>query len=437
MSNFSKQVFFDTLMEMKQTKKVTNRIFLDYASITPIAPEVLEAMRPWSEGEGSNFANPSALYTEAIVAKDTVSMARRQIAEILSAQAPDGKEIIFTSGGTESNNLALLGVFNAYYSTTSNPTVQNIQKDTPVQFVPHYIVTAIEHPAILEVCEEIKRRGGEVTVLPVSEDGVVSAASVRDALRENTVLVSVMYANNEIGTVQPIHEIGRVIKEFRTQKKIQDSSAPGPTYPYFHTDACQAGLYLPLNILKLGVDLMTLDGIKLYGPRGIGLLYVRDGVQISPLLHGGGQQRGLRSGTENVAGIVGLAAALEVAETLREKESAQLTDLRDYGIKKILEIFPHASLNGSGTERLPNNINICFPGIDAEFTVISLDIAGIAASYSSSCRTLSENSSSYVIEALGKKECAESSLRFTMGRETTREDVDMLVEVLREVIKVK
>ncbi len=419
---------------MKETKKIDERIFLDYASVTPVAGEVAEAMAPWAE----NWANPSALYTEAVVAKEAVSVARRQIAEILSAQE---KEIIFTSGGTESNNLALLGVFDAYYRPEKKDDAhpRKISENSTVQFVPHFVVTAIEHPAILEVCEEIKYRDGEVTVLPVDADGLVSLADVREALRENTVLVSVMYANNEIGTIQNIHGIGRVIQDFRAKKTDGEK-----TYPYFHTDACQAGLYLPLNVLKLGVDIMTLDGIKMYGPRGMGMLYVRDGVRLSPTVHGGGQERGLRSGTENVPGIVGLACALELATEMRESESARLTELRDYAIEKILQKFPQATLNGSATERLPNNINICFgkqtadgswQGIDAEFTVISLDIAGIACSYSSSCRTLAENSSSYVVSALGKPECADSSLRFTLGRDTTRADLDRLVEVLGEVIK--
>ncbi|MES2213689.1 MAG: cysteine desulfurase family protein [Patescibacteria group bacterium] len=382
------------------------RIFLDYASCTPVAPEVVSAMKPFLEG---NFANPSALYAEAMVAKDAVLDARTRIAGVLNCQKT---EIVFTASGTESNNLALLGAFQAHRRP---------------DFVPHIVTTTIEHPAILEVCEEIKVSGGEVTIVPVSEDGVVSVIDIKNAIQENTVLVSVMYANNEIGTVQPIREIGKMIRDVRQKNNS--------SLPYFHTDACQAGLYLSLDTLKLGVDMMTLDGIKMYGPRGMAMLYVRNGIELHPLMHGGGQERGLRSGTENVPGIVGLAKAIEIADEMRESESARLIHIRDYAISEILKTFPNATLNGSGTERLPNNINICFPGLDAEFAVISLDVAQISTSYSSSCRTLSENSSSYVISALNKKNCSESSLRFTMGRETTRENINELIVALQKIVR--
>jgi cysteine desulfurase len=389
-----------------------DRIFLDYASSTPIAKEVLEAMEPWLS---LNFSNPSALYKEALVAKDAVKESRQKIAEFLGAQS---KEIIFTASGTESNNLALLGIFEAARSRDE---------------VPHFITSNIEHPAILSVFEEINRRGGEVTILKVNEEGLVSAKDVREALRDNTVLVSIMYANNEIGTIQPIKEIGRVIKDWRLKKLSR--------FPYLHTDACQAVLYCEMNVLKLGVDLLTLDGIKIYGPRGIGVLFVADGVEIDPVFFGGGQERNLRSGTENVPAIVGMSKALEIAAELKESECKRLLEIRDYAIDKILETFPNALLNGSKKEgeRLPNNINVCINNADAEFLVISLDTKGIAASYSSSCRTLKEDSSSYVVEALGKDgdrpDCKNSSLRFTMGRETVKDDIDRLVEILKEIVK--
>ena len=382
------------------------RIFLDYASSTPVAPEVQEVMKPWLS---SNFANPSALYSEAIDAKDALRFARQSIASMLGGQA---REVVFTSGGTESNNLALLGVCEVARSRG---------------VVPHVITTVIEHPAILSVCEEINRRGGEVTILPVSADGLVSAKDVREALRENTVLVSVMYANNEIGTIQPIRDIGRVIKEWRLKNISR--------FPYFHTDACQAVLYCDMHTERLGVDLLTLDGIKMYGPHGVGVLYVADGVDIDPVMFGGGQERGLRSGTENVAGIVGFARALELTLEKREKESERLTDIRDYAIDILLKTFSSASLNGSNKERLPNNVNVCFAGLDAEFAVVSLDVAGIATSYSSSCRNLKSDSSSYVVEALGKESCKNSSLRITMGRDTTKHDIDRLVEELKKIVK--
>ncbi|HEY0220924.1 MAG TPA: aminotransferase class V-fold PLP-dependent enzyme, partial [Candidatus Paceibacterota bacterium] len=206
-------------------------------------------------------------------------------------------------------------------------------------------------------------------------------------------------------------------------------------FPYLHTDACQAALYLSLDVLKLNVDLLTLDGIKMHGPRGVGILYVKSGVKISPIIFGGGQQGGLRSGTENIGAFVGFAKALEIGEEVKEGEVERLLKIRDYAIGEILKYFPKASLNGDRASRLPNNINICFPGIDSEFTTIALDVAGVLVSYSSSCRTLKEDSSSYVISNLGKEGCSLSSLRFTLGRETKKGDIDFLVKKLRETIK--
>ncbi len=389
-------------MKINKNKK---RIFLDYASITPIDKRVKDKM---DQIQKSTFANPSALYGEAMVAKEIMLRARENIAQILHTQS---KEIIFTSGGTEGNNLAILGVF---------------QKNKTKNFTPHFITVSTEHPAILEVFKEVERRGGEVTVLPVDEDGLLSLQDLRQSLKKNTVLVSVSYANNEIGTIQPIHSIARIIKDFRLKNNT--------VFPYLHTDACQAGLYLSLDVLKLGVDMMTLDGIKIYGPRGSGILYVKNNVEMDPVFFGGGQERGLRSGTENVANISGLSLAFEIANKMRDKETLRLGKIQDYAIDKILNLFPKSSLNGSRKYRLPNNVNICFDGLDAEFAVISLDVAGISASYSSSCRTLKEDSSSYVVESLGKEGCGKSSLRFTFGRETKKSDIDFLITSLKRIM---
>lgn len=381
------------------------RVFLDYASTTPVLKEVELEMEKVRK---NLYLNPSALYTEALSSKEALSYARKKIADIISAQKDD---IVFTSGGTESNNLAILGVFEAH------------KKDG---FIPHFITISIEHPSVLEVFNEIKKRGGEVTILPVNENGIVSAHNIREAIKENTVLVSVMYANNEIGTIQPINEISKTIKDFRRKNNT--------VLPYFHSDVCQTPSYLDLNVLRLGVDIMTVDGIKIYGPRGSGFLYVRGGVSINPILFGGGQEKGLRSGTENVESAVGLATALEKVTGSREKESQRLLVIRDYAIKNILENFEGAKLNGSQMERLPNNINICFPKMDAEFTVIALDVNGICASYSSSCRTLKEDSSSYVISSIGREDCSLSSLRFTLGRGTKKSDIDYLIKVLKKIV---
>lgn len=404
-------------MFLNKNKK---RIFLDYASSTPVSPRVEKEM----ERVRAMFANPSALYEEARQAKEEMEAARAKAAGVLNCRS---EEIFFTSGGTESNNLALLGCFEAARSGRlagggASATERGIQK-------PHVVVTNIEHSSILETVEEIRRRGGEVTVVPAGPDGIVSPEDVARAVRPETVLVSVMYANNEIGTIQPIREIARRLKDIKKK-----NSAEEPTFPYFHTDACQAALYLSLDTHSLGVDLLTLDGIKIYGPRGAGLLFVRSGLPLSPIIFGGGQERGLRSGTENLPAAVGLAAALAEAAEKRESESVRLSAIRDYAIRSIVTAFPYSSLNGS-TARLPNNINICFPGLDAEFAVVSLDVAGIACSHSSSCQTLAENSSSYVVSALGKPDCALSSLRFTFGRDSKKSDVDALVSALKKIVR--
>lgn len=379
---------------------------MDYASVTLVAPEVLDCMEKTAR---KNFANPSALYCEGRLAKEKMSEARGKIAESIGART---SEIFFTSGGTESDNLAILGVFNE-------------AKRNRIE-TPHIITSKIEHPAVLEACHEVERCGGEVTYLPVSEDGLVAVADVAGAIKGNTVLVSIMMSNNEIGTIQPIAEIGRVVKKWREKN--------GTKFPYFHTDACQSALYQKIAVEKLGVDLLTMDGIKMYGPRGIGILYKKSTIEISPLFFGGGQESGLRSGTENLPAIVGLAKAFELADSLRESESARLSEIRDYAIAEISRKFPQVKLNGSVTDRLPNNINVCFPGVDSEFLVVALDVECIAVSYSSTCRTLKEDSSSYVIESLGRTDCATSSLRITMGRETKKSDIDALTTALNRCL---
>ena len=402
-------------ISQKLSRLWRRRIFLDHASTTPIAPEVDKTMRSHKIVQ---FANPSALYTEALEAKKLLNGSRERIARILNCRKND---IVFTSGGTEGNNLALLGVFEAQLGHRMSKLGN---------FAPHFVTTIIEHPSVLEVFKEIERRGGKVTYIPVDEKGMVNPNSIRAALKKNTVLVSVMYANNEIGTIQPIKEISKIIQEYRRKIKRQNS-----TWPYFHTDSCQVPLYLSVDCLKLGVDMMTLDGIKIYGPRGSGILYVKSGVETMPIVFGGGQEKGLRSGTENIPAFAGFAKALEMADEMRERESERLKIIRDYAITEILKNFPKASLNGSADERLPNNVNICFPGLNAEFAVISLDVLGVCASYSSSCRTLKEDSSSYVVESLGKTECKESSLRFTLGRDSKKGDIDYLIVALKKIIK--
>lgn len=378
---------------------------MDYAGGTPVSLSVRKEMKKYEE----TFSNPSGLYSESILAKEKLTDLRSRVARVLNVLK---NEIVFTSGGTESNNLALLGVFEQY------------KKDG---FVPHFITTTIEHSSILEVFLEIEKRGGETTKISVSKDGIVDLAELKNAIKKNTVLVSIGIANSEIGTVQPLSEVAKILKDFKNANKH---------YPYLHVDCGASPLYLNLDINRLGIDLLTLDASKIYGSKGSGMLYVKSTTQIKPIIFGGGQERGLRSGTENLSAISGLVCSLEEAFLNRQKESERISEIRDYGISEIQKNFPNSEINGSIKHRLPNNINVCFKGLDAEFATIQLDLLGISCSYSSSCMTLKDDFSSYVIRALGKdKECSKSSLRFTFGKDSKKSDIDFLISALKKVVK--
>ncbi len=387
------------------------RVYLDHASTTPIDESVSRAMKPFFSQQ---FYNPSALYQEGVKAKGILDDARKEVATVLHAQ-PD--EIVFTGSGTESDNLAIIGIVRASKKLIPKP---------------HIIVSSIEHPGVLELVSEVRSLGGEVTLVGPDSRGIINPELIRKALTINTVLVSIMYANNEIGTIQPIKEITKVIRHFKKNKKKNIQ------FPYMHTDASQAANYCSLNVLQLGVDLLTLDGSKIYGPKGVGVLFCKRGVLISPIVFGGGQEKGLRSGTENLAYIVGFAKALTLTQKIMDSEVIRLTKIRDITIQKILKAFPTAQINGDWILRLPNNINMCFPGIDGEYAVIKADALGILCSTASSCRTLSENLRSYVLDAIpGGKKCAESSIRFTMGRSTTLQDMNYLLTVLPRIVSEK
>ncbi|MEK7621736.1 MAG: cysteine desulfurase family protein [Patescibacteria group bacterium] len=350
--------------------------------------------------------NPSSIHRAGARAARRLDEARRAAAEVLGAH-PD--EIVFTSGGTEANNLAIFGTIN---------------------FAPnrrqHIITSVIEHVSVLEPCRELKRRGAAVTYLPVNREGLVSSSDLARALRPETRLVSIGYANNEIGTVQPLRELARVIRNF---KKLKPKSyLPDPL---FHTDACQAPGFLDCRVSTLGVDLLTLNSNKVGGSPGVGCLYMRRGVQLSPLLYGGGQEHGRRSGTENVPGIVEFAVALTLAVKSREKESARLTKLRDYFLNHLLK-WPGVILNGSRGARLPNNINVSFAGTDSEFVVLSLDAAGVLCSSGSACST-NDKSSSHVISAIGTE--ADTTIRFTLGPATTQPDLDHVLKILPDILR--
>lgn len=399
-----------------------DRIYLDFASATPIDKKVLKLM---SSYDRDFFANATSIHKDGVRARGVIEEARNKIAKSMNAHSD---EIIFTGSSTESSAMVIIGVVNNYQLNN-------------VSTIPHVITTEVEHPAVLMNFKFLESKGkAEVTYLKINSKGIVDPKDLRDALKPSTALVSVMYANNEIGTVQPMQEIAKEIRHYKKGK-----SAPSgllPTYPLFHTDATQAMNYLyTSNIDKLGVDLLSFNGSKIYGPKGVGVLYKKRGIKISPIYSGGEQEFGLRSGTENVSSIAGLALALEIANKIKNKEVKRLTLLRDYAIDKILGLnkMPlEIILNGDKENRLPNNINISIKGIASELLVIELDAKGIEVSAKSACQS-GEEDDSYVLTALKKAknepiDKEEGSLRITLGRETKKSDIDKFIIVLAKIL---
>lgn len=381
------------------------QVYLDNAATTPTNPLVTEVMLPYLKEE---YGNPSSFHILGKKIKDDVNDARESIAKIINAR-PD--EILFTSGGTESDNLAILG-----YARLN-------QKNGK-----HIITSLVEHHAVLESVMHLeKKEGFEVTYLKPDKFGVISSEQVLDALRDDTILVSIMYANNEIGTIEPISEIGNLIQKYRQENK--------KAFPIFHTDACQATSSLDVDVQKLHVDMLTFNGSKMYGPKGVGALYVKRGIKLQPLQFGGAQERAIRPGTENISGIIGLAKALELVQEDKEKETERLIQLRDKLIDGILDTIPKTRLNGSRDNRLSNNVNISFMDIEGEALLLYLDAAGIYASTGSACTSASLDPS-HVILALGLPyEVAHGSLRFSLGHSTTQEDVDYVLETLPPLVE--
>lgn len=380
-------------------------VYLDHAATTPLHPAVREVMLPYL---GEKYGNPSSFHSIGKIVKDDVDTARARIAEILHAR-PD--EILFTSGGTESDNLAILG-----YAR------KNQQEGK------HLITTTIEHHAVLEAMIHLeKKEGFEVTYLEPDREGLISVEQVEKALREDTILVSIMYANNEIGTIMPIADMGNMIQKWRDEHKRP--------FLKFHTDACQTPEYLDLDVEKLHVDMLTLNGSKMYGPKGMGLLYLKRGIKLQPLQFGGSQERALRPGTEHVAGIMGMAKALELAQANREEESARLAKLRDAFIEGVQSRISKTRLNGHPTKRLPNNVNISIMDIEGEAMILYLDAEGVYASTGSACTSASLDPS-HVILALGLPyEVAHGSIRFSLGASTTQEDLAYVLEVLPPLVE--
>lgn len=371
-------------------------IYFDYAATTPCDPEVVAAMLPYF---CERFGNPSSMHAFGQETKGAVEEARERIAAFLGA-APG--EIVFTSGGTESNNMAVKG---AAYARRGKGN--------------HIITSPIEHHAVLEPCHFLEKDGFEITILPVDGDGLVDPDDVRRAITDKTILISIMHANNEIGTIQPIAEIGGLARERGV---------------YFHTDAVQTLGHLPFTVNDLNVDLLSASAHKLYGPKGVGLLYVRKGTRLTPFMHGGEQENRRRASTHNVPGIVGFGKAMEMAQGSLEKEVRDLTAYRDKLIRGFQEKMDQVKLNGHPTQRLPNNVNISIAHVEGEGMLLSLDMLGIACSTGSACSSASL-APSHVLMAIGlPHELAHGSLRFSMGRQTTAADVDRLLEVLPPVV---
>lgn len=378
-------------------------VYLDHAATTPVDPEVLEAMLPYLSGR---FGNPSSLYTLAQQARQAVDESREQVAGVLGARP---SEVVFTGAGTESDNAAIKGAALALRQTGN-----------------HIVTTSIEHHAVLHTCHWLEKFGFRVTYLPVDRQGLVDPQTVEDALTEETVLVSVMYANNEIGTIQPIADIAR-----RVKVKAREL---GRTI-VVHTDAVQAAGFLDLDVNRLGVDLLSLSAHKLYGPKGVGVLYVRRGTPFEPQMHGGSQERQRRAGTENVAGIVGMARALAKAHAEREAAGQHCARLRDRLTAGLQEHIPDARLNGHPTLRLPNNVNMSFSGVEAEPVLLGLDLAGIAASSGSACTSASLEPS-HVLLAIGlTADQAHASLRLTVGKHSTEEEMDYVLSALPDLVE--
>lgn len=376
---------------------MTGQVYLDHAATTPLDQRVLDAMMPYLT---EHFGNPSSIYALGRQARQAIDEARNKVAEVLGCEP---REIVFTGGGSEADNLAIKGMALA-------------RRDEGHKN--HIITSAIEHHAVLDTCKSLEKLGFDVTVLPVDQYGLVDPDELARALRDDTALVTIMFANNEVGTVEPIAELVEVTHERGA---------------LFHTDAVQAVGSLPIDLKDLKVDLLSLSAHKFYGPKGVGALFVRHGLKPVPLIHGGGQERHRRAGTENVAGIVGLARALELAYEELEVRTERIVRLRDRLIAGLMAI-PHSRLNGHPTERLPGNVNMCFEYVEGESMLLNLDLAGIAASSGSAC-TSGSLEPSHVLLAMGiPHEIAHGSLRLTLGKDSTDADVDAVLEVLPGIV---
>ena len=388
---------WNTSLRSKGKKATVRRVYLDNNATTPLAPEVFEAMKPYLL---EDFGNASSIHWYGQRAKNAVEKARQQVAKLLNARP---NEVIFTSGGTESDNASIFGI---------------VQAARPA--APHIVTTDIEHHAVLNTAQALEKRGVSVTYVGVGASGVVDPEDVQRAIRPETVLISIMHANNEIGTIQPLEEIGGIAHEHDV---------------YFHTDAVQSVGKIPVDVEKLGVDLLSLSAHKLHGPKGVGAMYIRKGTILKPLLYGGHHERDRRPGTENVPGIVGLGMAAELALAHLEEAVQRVAGLRDRLERGILERVPQVSVNGDPGRRLPTTSNLCFDYVEGEGFVIAMDLRGIACSTGAACSSGSVEPS-HVLAAIGRTpEQARSSIRLSLGRYNTGEDIDATLETLPAVVE--
>ena len=383
------------------------RIYCDHASGTPVDREVLNIMKPYFI---EHFHNPGSIYKEGVEVSTIINQSRIQVAHILKARP---EEIIFVDGATEANNIAIFGL------------VKKWRTEHPGK-VPHIITTQIEHASVLETCYALEEEGAVVTYLSVNKDGYINQKELKDVLTENTVVVSIGYVNGEIGTIQDIKEIMKIIRHYRKYNKSQ--------YPYMHTDAVQAVNYIDeIGTPQLGIDLMTLNASKIYGPKKIAILFIKTGVNINPILFGGNQEKGLRSGTENVPYIVGMAGSLILARKLQASESLRLRKLQKYTQECLRKLFPKLIINAEAADIIPNIVNISFPKLSHEEIVIRLDAKGIMSSVKSACKA-GEDGDSHVIKAIRKGDNT-GSIRFSFGRLTTKKDIDYLLRVLKDIVE--
>ena len=379
------------------------RVYLDYNATTPVEPEVLDAMLPYFSAE---FGNASSIHNFGQQARAAVETAREQVAALIGARA---QEIFFTSGGTESDNHAIFGIVSlSFPSSLSSTSCRS-----------HIITSLVEHEAVLNACQALEKQGVGVSYLPVDQDGLIDPQDLQAALRKETMLITIMHANNELGTVQPLEEIGRVAKQADV---------------YFHSDAVQSAGKIPIDVNQLQLDLLSLSGHKLYAPKGIGALYVRGGTRLRQLLYGGHHQRGVRPGTENVAGIVGLGKAAEIARRSLANDAKRLAALRDPLEHGLVNRVAYARINGARAVRTPNTANLVFPGVEGEALLIALDLKGLACSTGAACSSGAVEPS-HVLTAIGlPAEEARASLRFSLGRHTTQADVDFALQIIPAVV---